>query len=122
VDPVAIMLTEVYEYTWRIGGSNDVCVPIQPFKFALAAHLASDLGMFETAEKYLEIIHAFIRAVPTNRYSVSFRNALRELEQRIAGTRPSLGHPQRETAGIGQTAFGAIWGGITAVARTSRMI
>jgi len=139
LDPHGLLLSEMYEYSWRVNafgfspaaapGASDppgVFASLQPFKFAYAAFLAGDLGMFDLAIKYLELVNAFLRSLPTNRYSIQLRTAMRDLEMRImdAGFNASTNGRQSVVgiSDVGQAALGAIWGGITAVARTSRMI
>ena len=111
LDVGPLQLSEVYEYVVRATDpqNNAFFIPLQPWKFAYAS-LLCDLGLFELAEKYLQVINAFARAVPTNKYTAFFRSSLRELESRISLP------PREPIPGVGQTAIGAIWGGIRAVA------
>jgi hypothetical protein len=102
LDPCAMHFSEIFEYCQR-AGKIDFFIPLQPWKYAYAAMLASDLGMFEIAEKYIQVVNAFVRAVPTGRYSVHFRNGLRDLESRINGSKPGVpsgGHSEPVLASI----------------------
>jgi hypothetical protein len=86
LDPEALHMSEVLEYSKRVSQQSPLFIPLQPWKYAYASMLASDLGLFDLAEKYIDVINAFIRAVPTGKYSVHFRNGIRELESRIHGS------------------------------------
>ena len=116
LDPGPLQLSEVYEYATRVKSNVQFFVPLQPWKYAYASMLACDLGFFDIAEKYLEIINAYIRAVPTGKYSVHFRNGLRELELRIARANShEPPHVAPSVVDVGQAALGAIWGGLTRI-------
>jgi hypothetical protein len=103
------MLSEVFEYASR-SGNVAFFTSLVPWKFAFAAMLAADMGIFELADRYLEIINACMRSVPAGRYSSFFRSALRDLELRIQGSKSS-GVSMPAGAGIAD----AIWGSIRAV-------
>ena len=119
LDVGPLQLSEVYEYVVRsISPSTPFFVSLQPWKFAYASFLC-DLGHFDLAEKYLQVINAFSRAVPTNKYTPYFRSGVRELELRISVSKQSLSSSATYSSGIaeiGQNPIGAIWGGIRAVA------
>ena len=102
LDPPAMHLSEIFEYAQRTR-KIDFFVPLQPWKYAYACFLAADLGMFEIAQKYVQVINAFVRAVPTGKYSVHFRNGLRDLENRMA-----MGTPQQEAASLGSL-WSSLW-------------
>lgn len=108
LDPCAIQMSEIFEYAIRKRGSEpNFFAPLQPFKFAYAALLASDFGFFDIAQKYILIVNAFIKAVPTGKYSPYFRIAIRDLELRIQ--KSSSTKPKVQPV----STFGALWGGIT---------
>ena len=117
LDPGPLVLSEAFEYAGR-SPTVPFFVPLLPWKFAHASMLASDLGMFDVAERYLEIVNACLRAVPAGRYSSFFRAALRDLEDRIHGSRAS----GQSTPAAGGGIADAIWGSIRAVAQTSKII
>jgi hypothetical protein len=110
LDPAPLQMSEVFEYASRVTMAEETpfFVALQPWKFAYAS-LLCDLGMFELAEKYLRVINAFAKAVPTNKYTVHFRSGLRELENRISLAKEvPAGKPSN-----GST-LDAIWGGFRA--------
>ena len=126
LDSHALQASEILEYALRRSSADpsSFFVSLQPFKFAYASLLASDLGFFDLAERYLVVLAAFVRAVPTGRYSAHLRTAIRDLETRIADSKVRVNVHNAGHGGIsdvGQAALGALWGGIKAVAQTSRM-
>ena len=104
LDPYALQISEIFEYMQRLNGAP-FFVGLQPFKFAYAAMLAGDLGLFDLAEKYLTVINAFVKAVPTGQFSSSFRAAIRELEDRINGATKHIVRNENSS-------FSALWAGI----------
>ena len=123
LDPGPMHLSEIYEYITRLRSPDpnmSFFIPLQPWKFAYASMLACDLGFFEIAERYIQIINAFVRAVPTGKYSVHFRNGLRDLEMRLAMSKQRGGVPGTQSSvigigDVGQAALGAIWGGLSRI-------
>ena len=117
LDSGPLQLSEVFEYTVRVNSGIPFFMALQPWKFAYASLLACDLGLFDLASRYLEIINAFVRAVPTGKYASFFRTGIRELEVRIAESKSHTAStgPQVGIADLGQATLGAIWGGIKAV-------
>jgi hypothetical protein len=110
----SLILSEIFEYKSRQSSPDTLFIPLQPFKYVTACLLAGDYGETELAERYCQMIQLFLKSVPSNRYSVFFRQNLRELEQRLQG-------PQQTSQIVGGALKG-IWGGIQKIAITSKLI
>lgn len=80
LEPLALQLSEAYEYAIRCGNADALCPTIQPFKLAHAMLLA-DAGLVDKARKYLTLLQAFVKAVPQNRLSDAFRSSMREFNE-----------------------------------------
>lgn len=95
LDPLALQLSEVFEYAIRCGDPEALYPSIQPFKLAHAL-LLSEVGLVDKARKYMTLLHAFVKAVPHNRLSDAFRSSMRELNELLnpSGTAaPKAGPP-----------------------------
>lgn len=86
LEPVALQLSEAFEYAVRCGDADALCPTLQPFKLAHAMMLA-DIGLIEKARRYMTLLQAFVKAVPQNRLSDAFRSSMRELNEML---NPSL--------------------------------
>ena len=86
LEPSVFMLSEIFEFAIRRTGKAEAMPALQPFKYAFACLLA-DFGFIEKAEKYLEFLAAFVRALPASSFSTSFRSNLKDFEKRILGLR-----------------------------------
>eukprot|EP00930_Biecheleria_cincta_P082288 TRINITY_DN72049_c0_g1_i1.p1 TRINITY_DN72049_c0_g1~~TRINITY_DN72049_c0_g1_i1.p1 ORF type:complete len:1446 (+),score=260.86 TRINITY_DN72049_c0_g1_i1:300-4340(+) len=80
LEPLALQLSEAYEYAIRCGNADALCPTIQPFKLAHAMLLA-DAGLVDKARKYMTLLQAFVKAVPQNRLSDAFRSSMREFNE-----------------------------------------
>ena len=131
LDSGPIIISEFFEYVARFNSGPGVnnstfFISLQPWKFAYASMLACDLGFFDLAERYVQVINAFVRAVPTSKYTLHFRNGLRDLEKRMHQSKEGGNVATSDTTSsslvgisdVGQAALGAIWGSIKAVAST----
>lgn len=108
LEPLAIQLSEVYEYAIRHGDPDALCPTIQPFKLAHAVLLA-DVGLVDKARRYMTMVQAFVKAVPQNRLSDAFRSSMRELSD-LLNPSPTLAVPA-EAPKIGKM-MGGLFRGI----------
>lgn len=83
LEPVALQLTETYEYALRCGDPHALCPTIQPFKLVYAMLLA-DAGFLEKSRKYMALLQAFVKAIPQKRLSDAFRMNMRELNEMLS--------------------------------------
>eukprot|EP00434_Breviolum_minutum_P032946 symbB.v1.2.029147.t1/scaffold3160.1/size62170/7 len=93
LDPLALQLSEAYEYALRCGNADALCPTIQPFKLAHAMLLA-DMGLTEKARRYMVLLQAFVKAVPQNRLSDAFRSSMREFNEVLNPNMVVSGQPQ----------------------------
>ncbi|CAJ1419033.1 unnamed protein product [Effrenium voratum] len=100
LDPLALQLSEIFEYALRCGNADSLCPTIQPFKLAHAMLLA-DMGLTDKARRYMVLLQAFVKAVPQNRLSDAFRSSMREFNE-VLNPSLSTGHPFQD-AGVGRT-------------------
>ncbi|CAE8659222.1 unnamed protein product, partial [Polarella glacialis] len=80
LEPLALQLSEAFEYAIRCGNSDALCPTLQPFKLAHAMLLA-DAGLTDKARRYMTLLQAFVKAVPQNRLSDAFRSSMREFNE-----------------------------------------
>lgn len=103
LDPLALQLTEVYEYALRCGDPQALCPSIQPFKLVYAQILA-DAGLLDQARKYMALLQAFVKAMPQKKLSDAFRLGMREFTEQL-----KLQSSGADTNGMGQMVSN-IWG------------
>ncbi|CAL1156618.1 unnamed protein product [Cladocopium goreaui] len=101
LDPLALQLSEAYEYALRCGNADALCPTIQPFKLAHAMLLA-DMGLTEKAKRYMVLLQAFVKAVPQNRLSDAFRSSMREFNQVLNPQLVPTGAPAQEAPRVGK--------------------
>mmetsp|Transcript_142998 Transcript_142998/g.456929 ORF Transcript_142998/g.456929 Transcript_142998/m.456929 type:complete len:983 (+) Transcript_142998:26-2974(+) len=99
LDPLALQLSEVFEYAIRCGDPDALCPTIQPFKLAHTL-LLFDVGLVDKARKYMTLLQAFVKAVPQNRLSDAFRSSMRELNDLL---NPSLALGSAEAPRVGKS-------------------
>eukprot|EP00435_Cladocopium_sp_Y103_P011019 s2896_g2.t2 len=101
LDPLALQLSEAYEYALRCGNADALCPTIQPFKLAHAMLLA-DMGLTEKARRYMVLLQAFVKAVPQNRLSDAFRSSMREFNQVLNPHLVPAGPPAQDAPRVGK--------------------
>merc|ERR1719498_2206316 len=82
LEPLAVQLSEIYEYALRCGDQDSLCISLQPFKL-LHARVLADLGMEDKAAKYVTLTDAFAKAVPQSRMSEAFRLSMRDFKDQL---------------------------------------
>jgi len=95
LEPLALQLSEVFEYALRSGDADALCPTLQPFKLVHAILLA-DVGLTEKARRYMTLLQAFVKAVPQNRLSDAFRSSMREVNDVL---NPSVSFASQDTSG-----------------------
>ncbi|CAE7353491.1 Sec16a, partial [Symbiodinium necroappetens] len=98
LDPLALQMSEAYEYAIRCGDADALCPTIQPFKLAHAMLLA-DVGLVDKARRYMTLLQAFVKAVPQNRLSDAFRSSMREFHEVL---NPSLAGQAADAPRVGK--------------------
>jgi len=88
LEPMALQLSEAYEYAVRTGNADALCPTLQPFKLAHAMLLA-EVGLTDKARRYMTLLQAFVKAVPQNRLSDAFRSSMREFNEVLTPTQLS---------------------------------
>eukprot|EP01052_Picozoa_sp_SAG31_P032149 SAG31_NODE_3493_length_4200_cov_2.376158_1_plen_1087_part_10 len=83
-DVVALQLSDVYEYTRRLGagGEQNSMVDFQPSKLFYATMLA-ELGLLTKAKSYVAQIEASIHATGNEKYDAIFRQQVSEFRRRL---------------------------------------
>lgn len=101
LEPFSLQMSEVFEYAQRLGNQQALCMSIQPFKMGYAYNL-TELNQSATAQRYLELLADFRKAVPSSKYSDAFRVRSRELGEKLAGGQKTGGY---------SSGGGDMWGG-----------
>ncbi|CAD7946697.1 unnamed protein product [Amoebophrya sp. A120] len=85
-----LQLSEVFEYARRLENPQNLSFSIQPWKMSYA-YVLTDYAMLHTAQKYLDLLTEFRKAVPSSKYSDAFRVKTRELTERLQATHATGG-------------------------------
>lgn len=94
LDPLAMQLSEAYEYGLRCGDESGLCPTIQPFKLAHAMLLA-DIGLVDKARRYMTLLQAFVKAIPQNKLSDAFRASMRDFNDQLQPSQASAAEAPR---------------------------